>query len=171
MALGYKGVTGIGEVGFMEEIGYQNVNRNFTTNTWGNPNEGVVGTYDGSGPGGYGAHWDPVANAMSKYRKTEVKRHWNIPDMLDVVRQGNPVMVWWVNGVWPAKDISWNLPNGERVYTVNGMHVEVVKGWVGDVQDPEAILTNDPWRGNRRYTQSQFLNLWKWFDNTAVVVY
>ncbi len=171
MALGYRGITGIDEIGFMNEIGYDSTPRNFTTNSWGDPNLGVVGTYNGSGPGGYGAHWGPVSNALSKYRNVEVKRNWNIKSLLETVRQGNPVMVWWVNGVWPAKDVSWFAPSGEKVYTVNGMHVEVIKGWVGDQQNPDYILTNDPWRGNRRYTQSQFLNLWKWFSNTGVIVY
>ena len=79
-------------------------------------------------------------------------------------------MVWWVNGVWPAKDVSWNLPSGEKVYTVNGMHVEVVKGWIGSQNNPAYILTNDPWRGERRYTPQAFYDLWRWFGNTAVIV-
>lgn len=170
MALGFRGVA-IDEVGFLDEIGYDKTERNFVSNTWGDPNTGVVGTYNGSGPGGYGVHWDPVATAMKKYRNVEVIRSWNIPDMLKKVEEGNPVMVWWVNGVWPAKDVSWNLPNGQKVYTVNGMHVEVVVGWTGDRNNPTNILTNDPWRGRRYYTPAQFNNLWKWFSNTGVVVY
>jgi len=170
MALAYRGVT-IDELGFLDEIGYDKTERNFITNTWGNPNRAVVGTYDGSGPGGYGTHWDPVVAAMKKYRNIEVFRSWNIPDMLKKVEEGNPVMVWWVNGVWPAKDVSWNLPNGQKVYTVNGTHVEVVVGWVGDRDKPTNVITNDPWRGRRYYTPAQFNNLWKWHSNTGVVVY
>lgn len=170
MALGYRGVT-IDEVSFLDEVGYDKTDRNFATNSWGDPNKGVVGTYNGSGPGGYGTHWDPVANAMKKYRNVEIVRSWNIPDMLKKVEEGNPVMVWWVNGVWPAKDVSWNLPDGQKVYTVNGMHVEVVVGWTGDRNNPTNVITNDPWRGRRYYTAAQFNNLWKWFSNTGVVVY
>lgn len=170
MALGFRGVT-IDELGFLDEIGKDTTERNFVSNTWGDPNKAVVGTYNGSGPGGYGTHWDPVANAMRKYRNVEVKRDWNIPEMLTKVEEGNPVMVWWVNGVWPAKDVSWNLPDGGKVYTVNGTHVEVVVGWTGDRNNPTNILTNDPWRGRRYYTPAQFNNLWKWHSNTGVVVY
>jgi uncharacterized protein YvpB len=170
MALGYRGII-IDEIGFLQEIGFDQTPRNFVTNTWGNPNEKVVGTYNGSGDGGYGVHWEPVANTMSKYRKTKVIHHGTIPDLLNNVAEGNPVMVWWVNGVWPAKDVSWNLPVGGKVYTVNGMHVEVVVGWTGSRDNPQYILTNDPWRGRRHYTPAQFLKLWKWFDNTGVVVY
>lgn len=169
MALAYRGHE-VSELGFWQEIGLEDVKRNFVTNVWGDPNSGVVGSYNGSGDGGYGAHWGPVAEAMQAYTPTEVKRSWNIPEMLEVVAGGDPVMVWWVNGVWPAKDVSWSLPSGESVYTVNGMHVEVVTGWIGSKSNPEYILTNDPWRGYRKYTQEQFLNLWRWFDNTGVIV-
>ncbi len=169
MVLAYYGIT-VSELGFLDEIGRDTTQRNFVTNTWGNPNTGVVGSYDGSGDGGYGAHWDPVARAISKYRPVEVRRNWNIPDLLSEVERGYPVMVWWVNGIWPTYDASWNTPSGERVYTVNGMHVNVVKGWVGDKQNPTSIITSDPSRGVRYIQPSQFLSLWKWFDNTAVVV-
>lgn len=171
MVLAYRGYTNISELGFLDEIGYQDTPRNYATNTWGDPNQGIVGTYNGTGQGGYGTHWDPVARAIGTYTPTQVKRDWNIPELLEEVKSGNPVLVWWVNGVWPAKDVSWNTPEGKKVYTVNGMHVEVVKGWIGDQENPQYILTNDPWRGNRRYTPDAFLNLWKWFNNTAVIVY
>lgn len=170
MALAYRDVK-IDEVGFLQEIGYDRTPRNYVTNTWGDPYQGVVGTYDGSGEGGYGANWPPVAKAMSKYRKVEIKENWSLSELLKTVSTGNPVMVWWVNGVWPAKDMSWNNAQGEKVYTVNGMHVEVVTGWVGNREKPDYILTNDPWRGLRRYSPQSFLNLWRWFHNSAVIVY
>ncbi|OGV97585.1 hypothetical protein A2W24_06100 [Microgenomates group bacterium RBG_16_45_19] len=169
MALAYRDVT-VDEVGFLDEIGYQTVKRNYLTNNWGNPNLGVVGTFNGAGDGGYGAHWQPVAEAISHYRAVEVKQNWPLSDLLRTVKAGNPVMVWWVNGVWPAKDVSWNTPEGP-VYTVNGMHVEVVTGYLGTPDQPQSILTNDPWRGQRRYPPDVFLSLWRWFNQTAVIVY
>lgn len=170
MVLAYRGITSIDQVGFMEEIGYDTTPRNYSANTWGDPNQGVVGSIDGSGSGGYGTHWGPVAKALSKYVEVEIKRDWNISELLSEVNHNNPVMVWWINGVWPAKNVSWNTPSGELVYTVNGMHVEVVKGYIGTINDPQYILTSDPWRGERRYTPESFNNLWKWFNNTAIVV-
>lgn len=170
MALAHYGIKNLGEVEFINKIGRDTTKRNFTTNTWGNPNQSVVGTIDGSNPGGYGVHWDPVARILNTYRPTEVKRKWSIDQLLFEVENGHPVLVWWVNGVWPAKDVSWNLPTGEKIYAVNGMHVEVVTGWKGPINNPELIYTNDPWRGYRAYSKGQFESLWKWFDNTAVVV-
>lgn len=170
MVLQYRNINQFNELNFLDQIGYDSTSRNFSTNTWGNPNSSIVGSYDGSGSGGYGVHWQPVADAISKYRPVEVKQKWNLSDLLKEVEAGNPVMVWWVNGVWPAKDVSWNLPSGEKVYTVNGMHVEVVRGYIGPIDNPTYILTNDPWRGKRQYTPEQFANLWQWFSNTAIVV-
>lgn len=169
MALAYRDVN-VSELGFWGEIAREDVARNYLTNVWGDPNRGVVGTYDGSGEGGYGAHWGPVAEALEKYVEVEVKRNWNVDEILAEVGDGNPVMVWWINGVWPAKELYWKTPEGEEVRGANGMHVEVVVGWQGAQDDPDYILTNDPWRGNRKYTREQFESLWKWFDNTGVVV-
>jgi uncharacterized protein YvpB len=170
MALAFYGVDTISEEEFIDAIGRDTTERNFVINVWGDPNKAVVGTIDGSGPGGYGVHWDPVVSLINKYRPAEVRRNWTIPELLAEVHNNHPVMVWWVNGVWPAKDVSWNLPSGEKVYTVNGVHVEVVTGWKGPIDDPLLIYTNDPWRGYRAYSKGQFENLWKWFDNTAVIV-
>lgn len=168
MALGYRGVT-IDEISFLSEIGFDPTKRNYATNLWGDPNQGIVGVIDGNQGGGYGVHWQPVAKAMGKYRPVEVKQNWNLSDLLATVATGSPVMVWWVNGVWPAKDISWNIPEG-KAYAVNGMHVEVVTGYEGSIENPQVIYTNDPWRGSRRYPPDTFANLWRWFSNTAIVV-
>lgn len=169
MVLGFRGVS-MGELDFVNLVGYDQTPRDLVRNIWGDPNRGVVGTYNGTGSGGYGVHWAPVVAALSKYRPVEVKRGWNIAEMLKEVQAGNPVMVWWVNGVWPAKELRWNTADGNEVYAVNGMHVEVVKGFIGDPNNPEWILTNDPWRGNRQYAPANFLSLWSWFGNTAVIV-
>ena len=148
MVMEYKGITK-GEVEWWDSFPKQNVARNQLLNVWGDPNQGIVGNKNGTGVGGYGAHWQPVADTLSQYTEVEVKQAWNVPDLLNEVYAGNPVMVWWVNGVWPAYEVSWNLPNGDIAYTVNGMHVEVVTGWQGDINNPTQIYTNDPWRGYR----------------------
>lgn len=169
MVLNYYDIP-LDQTEIWNQIGQDHTPRNFVTNTWGNPYKAIVGTVDGSDPGGYGVHWDPVATLISRYRPAEVKRHWDIPGLLNEIQANHPALIWWVNGVWPAKDVSWNTPEDGKVYTVNGMHVEVAVGWIGDINHPDFILTNDPWRGERHYTPDQFLSLWKWFDNTAVVV-
>jgi uncharacterized protein YvpB len=130
-----------------------------------------VGTYNGSGDGGYGVHWQPVAQALAKHRQVEVLQNSSIAQILSKVKAGYPVIVWWVNGVWPAKELFWNNSQGETIRAVNGMHVEIVTGWAGNQNNPDYIFTNDPWRGFRQYTPETFTTLWRWFNNTAVVVY
>jgi uncharacterized protein YvpB len=171
MVLAYRGINHLSEMEIWNQLPKETTPRNFTTNTWGDPNRGIVGSSTGGGEGGYGAHWDPVAEFLRQYRQVDVKRQWNLTDALKEVAQGNPVMVWWVNGVWPAKDVSWHLFDGSKVYTVNGMHVEIIKGFVGTPSHPITIITNDPWRGERRYSPQSFENLWRWFDYTALVIY
>jgi uncharacterized protein YvpB len=169
MALEFYGID-LDEQEIMDRIGYQQVKRNFITNTWGDPDLGIVGTVDGEGEGGYGVHWGPVAKMLSDYREVEIKTGWNVTDLLIEVSRGYPVLVWWVNGVWPAKELWWKNSDGNMVRAVNGMHVEVVVGWIGNRANPDYILTNDPWRGERKYDPESFRNLWKWFGNTGVVV-
>jgi len=169
MVLAYYGIE-MTEEEIWNQIAKDPTKRSYVRNIWGDPNKGIVGQMDGSVGSGYGAHWDPVAKMLARYRPVEVKRNWNLKELLDEVKAGNPVMVWWVNGVWPAKYLYWNNADGEKVRAVNGLHVEIVKGWIGDQSNPDYILTSDPWRGERKYNQETFYNLWKWFDETAVVV-
>jgi uncharacterized protein YvpB len=170
MVLGYYDVK-VGEISFLDEIGYDQTKRNYLTNVWGDPNGGIVGTYNGSGDGGYGVHWQPVAQALAKHRQVEVLQNSSIAQILSKVKAGYPVIVWWVNGVWPAKELFWNNSQGETIRAVNGMHVEIVTGWAGNQNNPDYIFTNDPWRGFRQYSPETFTTLWRWFNNTAVVVY
>lgn len=168
MVLAYRGIETT-ELGFLEEIGYDKTPRQFPGNIWGDPAKGIVGNYDGNN--GYGVHWGPVATALSRYRQVEVKEAWNLEALLQTVKAGNPVMVWWVNGVWPAKELFWNTSEGAQVRAVNGMHVEVVVGYEGTPQNPIRIFTNDPWRGYRHYQPEVFQSLWHWFNQTAIIVY
>lgn len=170
MVLAYYQAPSLTETEIVETIGYDPTPRKIIGNIWGDPDTGVVGTIDGSGDGGYGVHWQPVADFIGKFRSVSVQRQWSLSALLTEVNQGYPVMVWWVNGVWPAKNLSWNSAIGKEVRAVNGLHVEVVTGYVGSLNHPDYILTNDPWRGQRRYTPETFTSLWSWFDQTAVVI-
>jgi uncharacterized protein YvpB len=170
MVLSYRGVNTISELGFLDEIGFDSTARQYTPNIWGDPSQGIVGTYNGVG-GGYGVHWQPVANALKKYRTVAVKENWTTAELLRSVESGNPVMVWWINGVWPAKELFWQSAEGQKVRAVNGVHVEVVTGFVGSPENPSVIYTNDPWRGYRQYNPEVFETLWKWFNNTAIIIY
>ena len=117
---------------------------------------------------GYGVHIDPIANYISKYRNVSVKHNWNVTDMLKEVTNGNPVMIWEYNR-YSQPYGSFTFSNGVTGYT--GMHSEIVRGYIGDINNPTHILTNDPWRGRLTYDIATFNSVWSYLNNTALVVY
>jgi uncharacterized protein YvpB len=168
MVLNYYGVQ-VTKEQFYEKISKQSVPYDSADNIWGDPNEGFVGDIRGNDRG-YGVHWDPVAKVINRYRSSEVHRNWNLTDLLSEVKAGHPVIVWWQNGRSTPDDISWTTPDDEEIKAVNGMHSEVVVGYVGTAEKPQRILVNDPWRGKRELTVEQFTSLWQFYDETALVV-
>ncbi len=121
---------------------------------------------------GYGTYWTNVSDYVSGYRKTSIKRNWNITELLTEVSKGNPSILWWQNGWsdWYTK--SWTTSGGKQVQGLNGMHSEVVIGYKGSISNPSQIITRDPWRGTRYYDRAYFEQLWtNSFNRTAVVVY
>lgn len=118
---------------------------------------------------GYGTHTAPIAAYLqSKGVNFAVKTGWNVPALAREVERGNPVILWWYN--------RYSTPQGTKTlaggYTgYNGMHSEVVRGFVGSADNPSYLLTNDPWRGQLTYSQSLFKSTWSYLNYTAIVVY
>lgn len=169
MALAFKGVQ-LSEAQILEKLGLDPTTYDPVLGIWGNPNQQYVGSIDGT-PKGYGVHWGPIARVIQQYRETSIKRGWELANLLTEIENGNPVILWWQNG-WNNPDpISWRTSDGELIQGVEGMHSEVVIGFVGAKNNPEQIITNDPWRGVRHYQTARFLSLWGFYNNTGVVVY
>lgn len=116
---------------------------------------------------GYGVHWGPISSFISSYRTVSLKRNWNISDLVKEVEKGNPVIIWGYNQL--SSSGVFTLKSGATGY--NGMHSLVVKGFVGNVENPTSIIVNDPWRGPRTISVSSFKSLWSYIGNTALVVY
>lgn len=116
---------------------------------------------------GYGVHWGPVYNFISKYRTVSLKRNWNVVDLVKEVQKGNSVIVWGHNQL--SSSGAFELDSGATGY--RGMHSVVVKGFVGNVDNPTSIIVNDPWRGPRTMSVSSFKSLWGYLGNTALVIY
>lgn len=134
---------------------------------WGDPELGFVGDITGRTKG-YGVHWQPIIEYISRFRPVQLRRNWNIAELLQTVKNGQPVMLWWQNGR-SAKDLlKWQTPAGKQIEAVNGMHSEIVIGFEGGQESPEYILVNDPWRGFRRVQVSEFSELWELYSNTAI---
>ena len=175
-ALAYRGIT-VSELHIVDLMGYDRTPWSGTWRdsnaVWGDPNVGYIGDIDGkSAPGwGYGSHWDPVVKALSNYRPVELKRNWSVQGIAQELASGNPVIVWWVNGVWPAYELYWKN-NGKSIRAVNSVHVQGVKGFTGTVDNPTSFTVNDSGYGYpaRTYDVGTFQAKWGWFSNTGIVV-
>lgn len=175
MALAYKGAPS-SEMGVYNGIAKDNTpctkNGN-TIVTWGNPHAGYIGNIDGAGDcGGYGVYWGPVASyASSRGVSTQVRSGWNVAGLAQEVERGNPVVIWGQNGWAAPTNKSWITPDGQYIYAINGMHSEVVIGFIGPSSSPSHIITNDPWRGRRTLTIAQFNSTWHYFNYTGLIFY
>lgn len=116
---------------------------------------------------GYGVHWGPIYNFISNYRTASLKRNWNVLDLVKEVQKGNSVIIWGHNQLGSSG--AFKLDSGATGY--HGMHSVVVKGFVGNVENPTSIIINDPWRGPRTISVASFKSLWAYLNNTALVVY
>lgn len=116
----------------------------------------------------YGTHWGPISRYINQYRPTAAKTGWTLHEILIEVQNGNPVILFWYNR-YSQPPGAFTLPSGATGYM--GMHSEVVRGFVGTPDNPSAILTNDPWRGQLSYSPQLFINTWAYINNAAVVVY
>ena len=178
-ALAYRGVY-VSENTLLSQIGYDSTAFSGTWGDpnaiWGNPYSGIVGNVDGKSGGitwGYGAYWGPTANAISNYRSTAVKTSWDVSSLAQEIANGNPVLIWWVNGVWPSYEVYWKTSGGTAIRGVNGMHVQVVKGFTGTIANPTSFTVTDSGYGypSHTYDVSTFKAKWSWFGNSAVIVY
>jgi uncharacterized protein YvpB len=176
MILAYKG-KGKSKTQIFNEFPKDNTVCNATDNTWGNPHVGFVGDINGnhdcaSGNRGYGVYWSPVSNYLSSNGvRNSVQSGWNVQGVAREIDAGNPVIVWWQNGWSSATDVSWNTPDGKNIRAINGMHSEIVVGYIGSAENPTHFILNDPWRQRRVMEVGQFKGLWSYFNNTAIVVY
>lgn len=170
MLLAYQGIN-MSFDDFFAKLPKQNVPYNAARNTWGNPNLGYVGDVTGKNKG-YGVYWEPIAQTVEQIsgKNVEIRRNWNLEDMLGVVESGSPVQIWWQNARSTPTDMTWRTPDGQEIKAINGMHSEVVVGWVGAKSNPDAIIVNDPWRGHREVKTADFLGLWALFDNTGIYI-
>lgn len=177
-ALAYRGVY-VSENTILAQIGYDNTPFQGAwgdpSAIWGDPEVGVTGNIDGASGGiswGYGAHAGPTSRAISNYRANEIKSGWTVQGIAQEIANGNPVIVWWVNGVWPAYTVNWKTPGGRTVSGVNSMHVQVVKGFTGTIDNPTSFTVNDSGYGYpaTTYDVGTFAAKWSWFGNTGIIV-
>lgn len=168
MALTGKGVF-ISEDEIMEKIGYDLDSRR--ENIWGDPYEKYVGDIDGKMcKTGYGVYWWPVAKAGQNWRETEAFSGWEIKDLTREIEAGNPIIVWGVLPVDTLTDCSWYTSEGKYVLAFKETHVRLVIGFIGPENNPSKIILNDPLSGRLYWLTDYFLENWKVFNNSGVLI-
>ena len=168
MALGGKGVM-VSEDDIMAEIGYDPTPRK--GNVWGDPFEAFVGSIMGSMcTTGYGVYAPAVADAADRWSEANAEMHMTLSGLVEELSLGNPVIVWGTLPVKTLHDCSWVSPAGKPIKAFKETHVRLAVGFVGDPENPEKIILNDPLAGRLYWPTAYFLENWKRFDNSAVVV-
>ena len=168
MALAGKGIK-ITEGEIMEEIGFDPTLHE--QSIWGDPYRAFVGDIDGKMCStGYGVYWEPTAEAALKWRPAEFFSDWSLDNLIREIKSGNPVVVWGKLDVEQLTDCSWFTSEGKYIKAYKETHVRLVVGFTGPAENPENIIINDPLAGRLYWPTSYFLENWKVFGNSGVVV-
>lgn len=170
MVLFYRGINKTTQE-LYDEIAKDPTPYDEKNNIFGDPNAGYVGDIFGRETG-YGAHWKPISDLISKYRPNEIKTGWDLENLLIEITKGNPFLAWSQNDFADnGIKITWKTPDGRTIDAVQGMHTYVVVGFNGSVEDPSEIVLYDSIRGQWTVPKEKFLELWSVFNNTGIVVY
>ncbi len=159
MILNYKGRS----VGEYDVINNAGSGPQGTRASGANPHKGWVSDY--------GLYWEPIISyAQSLGLSAQVHQNWNITDMLKEVQKGNPVLVWWQNGVSGSYPISWTASDGTSIFAVHGMHAGVVIGYKGTPEAPIEIYFLDSWwySGIATRTVNTFDYFWSTWNGNSV---
>lgn len=140
------------------------------TMRWGDPNLAFVGNRNGKMfIDGYGVHWEPIATLANTYRDSEFFRNWSIDDIIYQIDNDNPVIIWGYYG--PGGKFKWYTWDGRRVDAVKFEHTYLVNGYEKKGDKLTAIFVIDPNRGKLRFSVDDFKNLWRFYENSGVVIY
>jgi hypothetical protein len=117
----------------------------------------------------YGVHWGPISSYISSRGvSNSVQSGMSLTTALEHVKSGRPILLYVYNGYTQPKG-AFTLEGGYTGY--KGMHSEVLVGYVGTPQNPQTIITLDPWRGKRYYYPSTFKGLWSYLGYVGIVIY
>ena len=168
MALAYKGVS-VSEKAIMDKIGYDPTPHR--GNIWGDPYESYVGDIRGQMCStGYGVYWEPVAKAAKNWRTSESFSGWKIEDLIREIKAGNPIVFWGVLPTGTLTNCSWSTSEGKYVMAYKEDHVRLVVGFIGSSTNPTKIIINDPLSGRLYWSTDYFLQNWKAFNYSGVVI-
>ena len=167
MVLNYHGVD-VSESEVIAKLPFDPTPR--SGNVWGDPQIGFVGNIDGKMMAdGYGVYWGPLALTASNWKKVKIIKDGLAKDLVEHISQGRPIIVWGYIG--RGRPVSWQTPEGNKIYGVNGEHTRVVYGFKGSAEDPDGFFVMDPVYGPAYWEKLKFLRNWDAFGRMGLVVY
>jgi len=167
MALEFRGVS-LSEDEILEKVGTDKTPKN--GNIWGNPHLAFVGNVNGKQMvTGYGVYWEPIARVARNYRNATEFRGWNISQLTSMIKANNPVIIWVYSS--NGTPTGWDTLEGNKIHAVKGEHAVVAVGFVGQIDNPTAIIVNDPLLGQVQWPRLFFDTKWNAFGQSGVVVY
>lgn len=167
MVLNYHGVD-VSESEVISKLPFDSTPR--SGDIWGDPNLGFVGNIDGKMMiDGYGVYWGPIALSAGNWKKVKIIKNGAVKDLVEHISRGRPIIVWGYIG--RGKPVSWQTPEGKKIYGINGEHTRVVYGYKGSADNPDGFMVMDPVYGPAYWEKSKFMRNWDAFGRMGVVVY
>ena len=174
MAIAYRGI-GASDWDILQKFGYNPTHKNQDTNTWDDPQKQFVGDVNGNqGEGtGWGVYAEPVAAAVRSYGR-QASTHYGVSAqfLAQQLYDDRPVVLW---GIWgtSAQIQTWTTPSGGTASGPFPMHVRLVVGVKGSIEQPLGFYVHDPITGSAYWSTAQLMaNAQKAGPaNQAVVVY
>lgn len=136
--------------------------------SWGNPNEGFVGSITGASPG-YGVYHHPIAEMLARFAPHRVVDLTGKPfaALLAVLHSRRPIMVWTTINFEPvATWVDWTSPSGPVRATMLE-HAVLLVGY-----DRTHVFVNDPLSGVARKAVplTPFLESWRDMGKQAITL-
>lgn len=174
MALAYRGV-GTSDWDVLQRFGYSPSSKNQETNTWDDPQKQFVGDVNGDqGKGtGWGVYAEPVAAAVRSYGR-QASTHYGISAqfLAQQLHSDRPVVLW---GIWGSSTQiqTWTTVDGGTASGPFPMHVRLVVGVKGSIEDPLGFYVHDPITGSAYWSTTQLMSNTQKAGpaNQAVVIY
>ena len=136
--------------------------------SWGNPNDGFVGSVSGREPG-YGVYHGPIARLLDRFAPGDALdlTGSRFATLLRTVASGRPVIAWTtVNFQSPTQWVSWDTPQGS-VRATMAEHAVLLVGF-----NRQYALVNNPLTGDRAQPVplAAFRSTWVQMGRQAVTI-
>lgn len=143
------------------------INQNGHIASWGNPNDGFVGSITGRKPG-FGVFHHPIALLLARYEPHQALdltgTNWDT--LLQVVKSGRPVIAWTTIYLAPVTNfVTWNSPSGP-IHTTLFEHAVLLVGY----NDTQVFINNPLTDSFQSVPMAAFRESWIQMGRQAVTI-